>query len=309
MEEEKQLLINPNPTLQSYYNSLESRIGYRIFLGGTRHFGYYDEGAWWPFSINRALRRMEDHLFQCLNLPSGARILDAGCGVGHVAMYMARQGLRVEAIDVVQHHVVKARRNVQADGLQKAVNVNLMDYHHLENFADASFDGVYTMETLVHATDPERVLSQFYRLMKPGGHIAMHEYDHIPEDRIPQEGINPRRVKSTERVNRLAAMPGNQKFEYGVLKTMLENQGFEDVVLKDITDHLTPLIMLFFVVAYVPWMLIQFLGLEHRFVNTEAGVWGYWAHKRRYSRYVVLTAKKPAGTVAGENDLRQRRAV
>lgn len=34
-------LINKNPTLQNYYASLESRIGYRLFLGDTRHFGYY----------------------------------------------------------------------------------------------------------------------------------------------------------------------------------------------------------------------------------------------------------------------------
>lgn len=34
-------LINDNPELQSYYQSLESRIGYRLVLGGTRHFGYW----------------------------------------------------------------------------------------------------------------------------------------------------------------------------------------------------------------------------------------------------------------------------
>lgn len=34
-------LINENPELQSYYQSLESRVGYRLVLGGTRHFGYW----------------------------------------------------------------------------------------------------------------------------------------------------------------------------------------------------------------------------------------------------------------------------
>lgn len=36
-----QPLINDNPELQSYYQSLESRVGYRLVLGGTRHFGYW----------------------------------------------------------------------------------------------------------------------------------------------------------------------------------------------------------------------------------------------------------------------------
>lgn len=32
-------------------------------------------------------------MFERLNLPEGASVLDAGCGIGHVALYMARQGL------------------------------------------------------------------------------------------------------------------------------------------------------------------------------------------------------------------------
>ncbi|KAK3938541.1 hypothetical protein QBC46DRAFT_440130, partial [Diplogelasinospora grovesii] len=30
-------IINPKPTLQSYFQSFESRIGYRLVLGGTRY--------------------------------------------------------------------------------------------------------------------------------------------------------------------------------------------------------------------------------------------------------------------------------
>jgi len=32
-------LIDTNAALLSYYDSLESRIGYRLLLGGTRHLG------------------------------------------------------------------------------------------------------------------------------------------------------------------------------------------------------------------------------------------------------------------------------
>lgn len=41
-------LIKENAPLQSYYHKLESRIGYRLVLGGTRHFGY-----WYVFSFDR----------------------------------------------------------------------------------------------------------------------------------------------------------------------------------------------------------------------------------------------------------------
>ena len=105
--------INHNPTLQKYYHSFESRVCYKIFLGDTRHFGYYALGIYWPFPINRALRAMEDHLFHSLGLEPGAEVLDAGCGVGHVAIRFAQQGLRVQGIDVVDHHIQKAQRSKQ----------------------------------------------------------------------------------------------------------------------------------------------------------------------------------------------------
>lgn len=38
-------------------------------------------------------------------------------------------------------------------------------------------DGVYTMETLVHATDLDKVLRGFFRILKPGGRLVEHEYE------------------------------------------------------------------------------------------------------------------------------------
>lgn len=56
---------------------------------------------------------------------------------------MAREGgLRVHAIDVVEHHVAKARRNVARAGLP--VTVRRADYHNLDFIPDESLDGVYT---------------------------------------------------------------------------------------------------------------------------------------------------------------------
>lgn len=51
-----------------YYDRGESRIGYRLLLGGTKHFGYYEPGdATWNF--HAAMRRMEDKLAEKLTPP------------------------------------------------------------------------------------------------------------------------------------------------------------------------------------------------------------------------------------------------
>ncbi|KAI9787798.1 MAG: hypothetical protein M1816_007446 [Peltula sp. TS41687] len=279
-------LINPNPSLQSYYHSLESRLGYRFFLGGTRHFGYYPRDTYWPFPLNGALRAMEDHLYDALRLARGATVLDAGCGVGHVAIHLARRGLRIEAIDVVDHHLQKARRNVEASGLA-VVKIYKMDYHHLA-FADESLDGVYTMETLVHSPDPERALAEFFRVLRPGGHIALFEYDHDDGD----GELAPNRERDAmAQVNRYAAMPANARFSQGVLQSLLEQTGFRDVGVEDLSMNIRPMLRLFFVVAFVPYLVIRLLGLQAWFVNTMAGFEGYRGRHRW--RYVVVTAKKP----------------
>ena len=293
MNTEQVPLIKHNPSLQRYYGSLESRIGYWCFLGGTRHFGYYQPGTKWPFPINSALRRMEDHLYDSLGLQRHAEVLDAGCGVGHVAMHLAHKGLKVYGIDVVRNHVKWAQQGIQANGLEKKVAVRLMDYHHLDGLPDASFNGVYTMETLVHATDPERALGEFFRVMKPGGLLALYEYDHVDFDRVPKDSSKSS-MESMEQVNSRASMPANRMFSPGALQSMLERQGFQDVVVEDLSENVRPMARLFFLVGYIPYLIICLLGLQAWFVNTQAGVEGYRVFRKRLWRYVAVTAKKPA---------------
>ena len=104
---------------------------------------------------------MEDQLYTKLGLGPGSRVLDAGAGSGYVAMHMAEKGLNVEAVDITPLHVQDARRNVEARGLQDGVSVRLGDYHDLADFPNGSFDGIYTMETFVHADDPLKALRNF----------------------------------------------------------------------------------------------------------------------------------------------------
>lgn len=275
-------------TIRAYYNSLESRIGYRLFLGGTRHFGYYFSETAWPWPITPALRRMEAKLLELLGCADGARVLDAGCGVGHVALYMAQNGgYYVDCIDLTPHHVAKAARNVRLAGADDQVSVRLGDYHDLRSFEDSSFDGVYTMETLVHSADARKVLQEFLRVLKPGGRLAMHEYDHTPFDQTSEALADRARM-----INREAGMPAFQSFETDELKRIARSVGFEDVELVDLSKHIVPMSWLFYVFAFIPSLLLSLVGLQSYFINTTSGVEMYTG--RKYWRYTQVKGKKPS---------------
>lgn len=290
LTENESAMIRDNPQLQTYYQTLESRIGYRLLLGGTRHFGYYENDTWWPFPLSSALRIMEDKLAAALNLERGSYVLDAGCGVGHVAIHLlTKYGYNVQGIDIVDHHILECRRNIARRGLSdEQFSVRKMDYHHLEAFKDGTFDGVYTMETFVHATDPEMVLNNFFRVLRPGGRLTLFEYEHnLSSDNNSEKLMS----LSMEKINDFAAMPTNERLLPGVFKQMLEDTGFTDVVVRDYSPNIKPMTRFFYVLAYIPFLIVTFCGLERYFINTVAGVESY--RGRAHWRYTAISASKP----------------
>ncbi len=148
------------------------------------------------------------------------------------------------------------------------------------------------METFVHATELERALDEFYPVLKSGGRIALYEYDH----HMTKDSSQHLRT-SWDRINEYAAMPTNARFDEGVLSDMLEEAGFREIRVQDLSRNIRPMLRLFFIVAYIPYLLITLLGLQAYFVNTMTGVDGY--RGRHLWRYVAVTARKPADAEDG----------
>ncbi len=220
--------------------------------------------------------------------PPGLADARCWCGVGHVALYMARHGMDVSGIDVVDRHMEKARQNIRRSSRspgqgQGQVTVQKMDYHHLESVPDASYDGAYTMETFVHATDPEAVLAGFYRVLRPGGRVALFEYDHVLDVSSPS-GL----AESMAQINTYAAMPTNTRSTPGLYKRMLEDAGFHDVVVRDYSENIRPMLMLFWLLAGIPFFFVRLFRLEKYFINTVAGFQGY--RGQQFWRFLAVTA-------------------
>lgn len=282
-------IVETNPALISYYEALESRIGWALVTGNTRHAGYWDPSTKWPFPISAALRRMEANLHARLDLPAGSRVLDAGCGDGQVALFMASKGLRVVGIEVVPRHIENCWRNIRKAGVAGQMEVQYGDYHHLEHFPDESFDGIYTMETLLHASDHDAVLEGFYRVLKPGGRLVVHESEHPAPGEM---GANGRIAEERAVIDEVASMPAHKVTTTGFYRKLLESKGFTDIKEEDLSENIKPLSMLIYSIAIVPVYIIKLLGLERLFINAVCSVRSF---KDSPWTYVVLEATKPGG--------------
>ncbi len=267
-----------------YYRSLESRLVY-AFLGGTKHYGFFRPGDS-ALDIPAAMRRMEDLLAHKLALPAGSRVLDAGCGVGDVAARLAEvHGLIVTGIDFQAPDVAEARRRAKRRRLSKQLRFQEMDYAAL-TFPDASFDGAYTMETLVHSDNVEQVLAGLYRVLRPGGRLVHFEYSRSPKDQTSEHD-----EKFMTEINGVAAMPAFQRLEHGTLDQLLSQAGFVDVASEDITSNMLPMLKFFATAGYLPYLLGATVGRSDLVVNSKAGV-EFYQHRNCW-RYNIHTCRKP----------------
>ena len=269
----------------SYYRMRESRWGYKLVLGGTKHFGYYPNPTK-AITMKRAMMNMEDQLAQALALPAGSRILDAGCGMGRVAVHLAQtNGYHIDGVDLLDFNINEAKNYALKNGQNQLVTFRVGDYTQLP-FADDSFDGIYTMETLYHAPDYNVALAELRRVLKPGGRLVLFEYSVASV-----ETIMPEALKAFREIADTSAMHSFPPFIHDEFDFLLQNNGFVNVTTTDITPHVVPMLKRFHQLALVPYYFNKLLRRSSkRYPNTLAGYQVY--RYRQYWRYNVVVADK-----------------
>jgi ubiquinone/menaquinone biosynthesis C-methylase UbiE len=114
-------------------------------------------------------------LADMLTVSASDHLLDVGSGIGGPARYIAdRFGARVTGIDLTAEFCEVARHLTEALGLDDRVDFKQGDALALP-FADASFDGAYSMNVVMNIQDKAGFYAEIYRVLRPGGWLALAE--------------------------------------------------------------------------------------------------------------------------------------
>jgi 2-polyprenyl-6-hydroxyphenyl methylase / 3-demethylubiquinone-9 3-methyltransferase len=100
------------------------------------------------------------------------KVLDVGCGAGFLSNRLATEGFDVHGIDLSHDSLcVAAKYDVTRKVKYQEANAYKLP------FADAQFDVVTAMDFLEHVEDPEKVVQEVSRVLKPGGLFFFHTFN------------------------------------------------------------------------------------------------------------------------------------
>ncbi len=116
-----------------------------------------------------------------LGLRRGERVLDVASGPGSTALLLAREfGVTVEGVDLAEGAVRRAGERAAGEGLDGAVRFSVGDAERLP-VEDRSVDAVICECALCTFPDKPAAVSEFARVLRPGGRIGIADVVLDPE--------------------------------------------------------------------------------------------------------------------------------
>src|SRR5215469_2206429 len=177
-------------------------------------------------------------LFDQVGISNGSRVIEIGCGPrGCLELLSERVGSKGSVIGV-ERNAEEVERAQQFIADNRLTNVQVMhgDARAID-FPSAQFDLATARLVLVNVPNPEQIVAEMVRLVRPGGVVALHEADlighHMCDPPLPAW------TRLFQLLNSYAEVNGIDRFIGRRVPGILRNAGLIDVRVNALL-HLYP---------------------------------------------------------------------
>lgn len=241
--------------IEEYYRECEHsyRDAWGLDKNMQLNLGLWEEGA---TNLSQALTQLNKTIAELAKIDKNSEILDAGCGVGGSAIYLAKHfGAKVTGITLSPEQLKLAQQNAEKAGLSHLIKFEIGDFSRTR-FQDSNFDVIIGIESICYAEPKIDFIKEAYRLLKKGGRLVLAENLQAKEKLNKKEhdilytyGFNGCKVVSLDTVKQY--------------KSNLNEVGFKDFLHIDKSKEVRPSILRlrrFFYLAWIYNKWHEFIG-------------------------------------------------
>ena len=271
-----------------YYNTTQNHYQkwWKLENNLSLHYGIWEDGI---NSFEESLINTNRVLSKLANISQTDKVLDAGCGVGGAAFFLAdSKQSTVTGITLSNKQVELAKQSAIRRGLTNKVNFLLMDYTNT-SFDDETFDVVWACESVSSVPDKSLFVKEAFRVLKKGGRLILSDFFQTDKDQIDRHGW----------VKKWGATWGISNFDTReAFIDKLDKQGFRKMNTFDYTDKIVKSARRMYFASLLGAIPSELYNLTHPNVSPFAkthykcGYYQYKALQKALWKYHVILAVK-----------------